>query len=130
MIILVTGVPGVGKTTMCMFLAAMKPQRYVHVPFGGLIHRALNQPEITEADLRRSAAQLVTPRILSVATDMLMTEVARESRMVLVDSHAVSQTRYGYIVTPDGPSYFLRLRYSAIVQLFASAATVLSRSDA
>jgi adenylate kinase len=128
--VLVTGVPGVGKTTSCRFLARTRPDRYFHVPFGDLILRALNRHDLNEVDLRRSAADLVTPKILSVATDMLVAQAAAESRVVLVDSHAVSQTRHGYVVTPDGDSYFTRVRYNAIVQLFASAPTVLSRSGA
>lgn len=129
MIVLVTGVPGVGKTTSCGFLARTLPDRYFHLSFGGLILRALNRPDLNEVDLRRSAADLVTPKILSVATGMLVAQAAAESRIVLVDSHAVSQTRHGYVVTPDGDSYFTKVRYNAIVQLFASARTVLSRSE-
>jgi adenylate kinase len=130
MIVLVTGVPGVGKTTSCRFLARTRPDRYLHLPFGGLILRALNRDDLNEVDLRKSAVDLVTPKILSVATDMLVAQTAAESRIVLVDSHAVSQIRHGYVVTPDGDSYFARMRYNAIVQLFAPARTVLSRSEA
>jgi adenylate kinase len=131
MIVLVTGVPGVGKTSLCRFLVDARPHRYVHIRFGNLILRALDRDEITETELRRSAASLVTPSILEVATEMLMAEVAKNSeRIILVDSHAVSQNRYGYVVTPDGASYFGRLRYAAIVQLFALPSTVLARSAA
>lgn len=128
-IVLVTGVPGVGKTTLCQFLAATRPSEYAHVPFGSLILRALCVDQVTETDLRKSAASLVTRRVLDEATEMLMAEVAKQSkRIVLVDSHAVSQDRFGYVVTADGASYFSRLRYGAVVQLFASPSTVLSRS--
>jgi adenylate kinase len=131
MIILVTGVPGVGKTSLCRFLAGTRPNRYIHVPFGNLILRALDREEITEPELRSSAASLVTPSILAVATEMLMIEIAKSSgHIILIDSHAVSQNRFGYVVTPDGASYFGRLRYTAIVQLFASPSTVLTRSAA
>lgn len=130
-IVLVTGVPGVGKTTLCKFMVSVWPNDYVHISFGTLILRtlSLNAEWVTEPELRRAAASLVTHRTLTEATELLMVEVAEaQHRIVLIDSHAVSQDRFGYIVTPDGRTYFDRLQYGAIVQLQAAPPTILARS--
>ncbi len=130
-IVLVTGVPGVGKTTLCSSMVDSWPGDYAHISFGKLILKALNPNTelVTEPDLRRSAASLVTRTILAEATELLMVRVAKEQqRIVLVDSHAVSQDKFGYIVTPDGRTYFDRLQYGAIVQLHAAPLTILSRT--
>ena len=131
---LVTGTPGVGKTTLCSALARELPTRYQHISFGGLILKCLNEDGFggTEADLRRRVSQLVTAQVISRATDLLVQETnadGNENLWLLLDSHAVSQDRFGFIATPDGPSYFQRLRYSAIINLFADPTEVLKRSN-
>lgn len=133
MICLVTGVPGVGKTTVCSMLAAKYPDRYRHVSFGKLILEALQESgerAVNHSDLRRDVSRLVTPTVIERAT-RLLEERARSGdarAWAIVDSHAVSQDWYGYRVTADGPRYFAVIRYSAIVNLFADAATVLKRT--
>jgi len=130
MVVYVTGVPGVGKSTLCRRLCDLRPNRYVHVSFGALILAAIGESGLTEKNLRESAASLVTSRVLRLATEKLIAEVDQSPAgiLLLIDSHAVSQDRFGYVVTPDGPDYFGRLRYQAIIQLFASPTTVLAMS--
>lgn len=131
MLVLVTGVPGVGKTSVCAYLAGHFPDRYEHLPFGRLIAEALPE-EPLEADLRRSPTQYVTRGALRRATTRLLGALSTsrsESRVTLLDSHAASQDDFGFVATPDGRTYFESVQYGAIVQLFASARTVLMRSD-
>ncbi|MGI8426323.1 MAG: ATP-binding protein [Actinomycetota bacterium] len=127
-----TGVPGVGKTTVCSMLAAQYPGRYCHVSFGKLILEALESGEraLSYSGLRREVSKFVTPAVIERAT-RLLEERARSAEPTIwtvVDSHAVSQDWYGYRVTADGPRYFAVIRYKAIVNLFANAGAVLNRT--
>lgn len=129
---LMTGVPGVGKTSVCAGLTNKFPKRYRHLPFGRLIRQVLSEAgeEISEKALRQDVTAFVTPAVLAAATDELIrqTHSGASSTWTLIDSHAVSQDWYGYLVTPDGSAYFSRVKYDAIVNLYADEVAVLARS--
>lgn len=131
MTVLVTGVPGVSKTSVCAALAQHRPDRYRHVSFGSFIAQALGG-EVSEFELRQHPVALVTRTTLERATRLLfreLVEVDEGGAVALVDSHAVSQDWFGLIATPDGPSYFDQVKYEAVLHLTASASDVLGRSD-
>ncbi len=135
MLCLVTGVPGIGKSTICSTLAEGQPDRYRHVSFGRLILEALTDHGVTgvsEQDLRRRATELVTKQVLKSATALLaaLVDRATDHEWLLIDSHAVSQDWYGYRATPDGSDYFAIFTYAAVVQLFAESTVVLERGAA
>lgn len=135
MIVLITGVPGVGKTTLCERLAQEAPATFRHIAFGRLILEAIGDESLTEVDLRRNVTGRVTERALDQATQALrkrLHEVGSDGEsppIALLDSHAVSQDSYGFISTPDGPGYFEQVRYDAIVHLYGKPSEILQRSD-
>jgi hypothetical protein len=86
---------------------------------------------VTEVDLRERPSELVTGEILAEAHETLLEKVPTVgAQWAVVDSHAVSQDWYGFRSTPDGESYFRRLRYDVIVQLYVDSATLISRINA
>jgi adenylate kinase len=129
-VVLVTGVPGVGKTSACGSLGQLYPADYLHVSFGSLILGALGDSAVSERRLREDPTDYVTRDVLHRATAALQRVVTEASRYVtvLVDSHAVSQTNFGYVANPDGADYFQRIRYRAVIQLYAAPEVVLARS--
>ncbi|HZR82560.1 MAG TPA: AAA family ATPase [Candidatus Binatia bacterium] len=131
--VLLTGVPGVGKSSVARWLEERCDARYRWVPFGELIRQALNElagSRVEEAQLRREPTSLVTEAVLEHATRQLVAMCASSARrvVVIVDSHAVSQDQFGFRSTPDGPSYFKALRYDAIVQLVLPGQEILDRT--
>ena len=131
MLVLVTGVPAVGKTSVCQYMSATWPSRYLHVPFGRLLLEAISDAQVTEQSLRESPSEFVDASTIRLATETLLSVAQRTPSdvTVLVDSHAVSQDRFGYVARPDGDDYFRTVQYSAIIQLHADPAVVLQRTD-
>jgi adenylate kinase len=128
----VTGVPAVGKSTVSNGLEQSFPDRYVHMGFGGILLDALRENGTTksERDLRLDPGGIVTRALIDQATTILQRRVAdAKTAWTLIDSHAASLTREGYVATPDGNSFFRQLRYSAVVHLIDDPEAVLARSD-
>ena len=127
-----TGAPGVGKSTVSELLAA-RPG-VASLPFGSLIQRELVKQGVSfdgHEDLRERADELVNAEILRGATQALVDEVAwfkkSDDKWLVVDSHAVSPMSVGLRITPDPPSFFKRMSYDVIVQLYAAPDVILSR---
>jgi adenylate kinase len=100
MLALLTGSPGVGKTTVATALAARYPMQVETVSFGTLIHQAVNdrhRGELSYAEFRRLAAQLVRQADIEAATDLVIAlKSSLGAKWLVVDSHAVAQTSYGW----------------------------------
>lgn len=132
----VTGVPGVGKTTLCKTIISRHPAKYCHVNFGQLIASSLTtllDQGVAERELRSDPTRFVTQEVLQAASSNLFSELAKDAyagfEWLMLDSHAVSQDWFGFVATPDGPPYFSKLRYSAIIHLYAAPEVILARSN-
>jgi adenylate kinase len=128
----VTGVPGVGKTTLCRLLSARWPEHFEHVSFGALIREQLESCGvcISESDLRSNPTGLVTVAILESANNRLI-ELAncreRSLPVLVVDSHCVSQQGTLFVATPDSADYIRAIRYSTVIHLYCESERNLSR---
>ena len=130
-VILLTGVPAVGKSTVAKEVAR-RVRRLTVVHFGTLILasiKSLLRKRVQEYQLRSSVSTLVTPKVLEAARQDLvkMLRVKRREEHILIDSHAVSSAAYGFRSTPDAPGYLQRLDLDLVIQLYAQPGTIDQR---
>lgn len=130
-VILLTGVPAVGKSTVADALAE-RVRRLSVVHFGDIIRGVVARVQgrrVGEDQLRRSTSAIVTPSILEQSRRELIRVLRRKRTQhhILIDSHAVSRVPYGFRSTPDSPRYVRMMGLGLIVHLFASPADISSR---
>jgi adenylate kinase len=122
-VFLLTGVPGVGKTTVSKKLGELIDPLEI-ISFGEVIlnARADDQPRITHSELRRNPTSEATMRTIKNASELLVLRLheLRTRTNVIIDSHAVAKDRYGFRVTPDGISLLSRIGLRAIFVLHAN----------
>lgn len=129
---LLTGAPGVGKSTIASMLQRRWPRRFEVVPFGRLLYTAcksrMNQ-DFTYEEFKKSSASYVTQPDIIAASGRLqyMIRHQRNSRWLIVDSHAVAREQYGYRATPDDPVTLKKFAYSYIIQLTADPKVIAQR---
>lgn len=129
-LVLVTGAPGVGKSSVTSYLEKHSPGVFRRVHYGDLISRVLGG--VSEKSLRTDVSRFITREVLRSADSLLEEELqsSKSSGLItLVDSHAVSMCKHGFLMTPDGSSFFQKFRYSAIIMLYAHPRVVFSRSE-
>lgn len=118
----VSGLPGIGKTTVCNYLVDMRPDRYVRLSFGELL-RDVAVPQASVESFRANSSANVDRAAIEAATVAGAERIRNEaSRIVLVDSHAVTPVAEGIRATPDTADRVTQFGYSVIVHLDASTA--------
>ena len=131
MIALITGAPGVGKTTTARNLAVMYGDRVETVSFGRLIYdRVTARTPMSYQEFRSAAASIVTAADLLAASDALAAHAAmprHSGRWLVVESHAVAREEFGWQANPDPPGTLARYSYDILVYLDAPADVILGR---
>ncbi len=129
-VILLTGVPASGKSTLARALAsAVSPVQTVS--FGELILRLKTEAGATldYPALRTKPSTEAPPALVEQARERLLAEVRqlRVQSNVIIDSHAVAKDEYGFRVTPDSSDYLRALQLDAIVILHPKPEDVVAR---
>jgi adenylate kinase len=129
-VILVTGLPGTGKTTLLTELASrLKPVEVIN--FGDLILKEarVEDTELTRAELRSQPTLRAKHRYIDKARHNLLSHVANNRNLtnIFIDSHAVTVDSYGYRVTPDSHSFMRDLKLDAIVSLHVDHDLLIER---
>lgn len=133
MITLLTGVPGVGKSTVAAGVCALDSTATV-LSFGRILFdltRRQRAFELTYEQFRQRSWEFVNSRLIEEATSEARNRIRTAGRRhVIVDSHAVSIEPYGFRSTPDSPKLLEQFSYNTIVQLHASPEVVFERHGA
>lgn len=132
MIALLTGPPGIGKSSVAGRLMERNQDVVEKISFGQLLHLAVERrlaTPINYAKFRASAASMVTPSDFQEATIELAnnTTASDPNRWLVVDSHAVAREQLGWQANPDTPSTLQQYAYNVIILLDAPTRVVLKR---
>jgi adenylate kinase len=132
--VLLTGAPGVGKTTVSESLCRQDPGVFCALRFGRYVYEAVlsrTGEKLEYQNFRRNSAALVTEQDIYRATDRaarVINDQTRASRITIVDSHAVSKEHYGWRAVPDGPRLLAKFGYSWVIQLYTPPELVIERT--
>lgn len=118
----VSGLPGIGKTTAVTQLVEARPDEYVRLSFGEAL-REVTDPDGTVELFRGGATRSVNRVVIEKATANLAQRIRDEpTRVVLIDSHAVTPASEGLRATPDTAGRVAAFGYSVITHLSAAGA--------
>ena len=127
--IYVSGVPGVGKSSLCRSLAVSRPDRFVHVEMGRLISEA-SQSSLDRDELRAHPHRYVNSLVLGRANQALLEqlwEIERGGQTAVVEGRAVVRDRFGLMLMPASEDHFARITYGCIVHLYAPSSVIQGR---
>lgn len=118
----VSGLPGIGKTSAVKHLTRARPTEYLRLSFGEAL-QGVTGPGGTVESFRSGASKSVDRAAIEKATTRLARQIQDEAtRVVLIDSHAVTPTPEGLQATPDTAKRVAVFGYSVIVHLSSAAA--------
>lgn len=129
-VIYLTGAAAAGKSTLSRTVSA-SPAFAVFEYGQELLNQASgSRLGLTHADTRRDPQKIIKPEHVA-ATDealQLFIRAHRDSRHVVIDSHAVSKEPYGFRIEPFGPGQLQRAALSRIVVLRCAPEILVRRT--
>lgn len=128
--VLVTGVPGVGKSTICRSLSD-NPIVGSVVSMGDLIRESAKSSGVS-GDVRINLSSTVTQSVISTAKQQYLAYLSAldEEHLVLLDSHTATIGSNSVRATLDPVNYVRRLNLIGIVVLTASSESIMDRRSA
>lgn len=129
-VLLLTGVPAVGKTTLAN--KAKETIQPLHIiTFGEMIFevKKRSSPNASYAEMRSNPTKEARIDLIDEATNLLLERVheLRGKSNILIDSHAVAKDEYGFRITPDSHSFLQKIKLDAILILHANHHDIASR---
>lgn len=126
-VIYLTGIPGVGKTTVINALSKKTTYRNIRVFSYGEELLKLHSEIDGLSTLRSSSSKVITEADVRLTDDRLRDFVEQSPDTVIIESHAVTVETYGFRVVPFNLSVLNSLGISHIVALFDTPDNVLCR---
>lgn len=132
-VILLTGVPAVGKTTLARAIDAIITPLHI-ISFGEMILEVKLRyaSTTTYKELRTNPTQVASSKLIQEASDLLLQQVTklRTKSNIIIDSHAVAKDNYGFRVTPDSALFLQEIQLNAILVLHTNYKQVATRINA
>lgn len=127
--IILTGIPGVGKTTVGRAVSSALTN-VAYRSFGDIARELAAQDARAQGlDVRVDLDAVVTSELIARAKTRLVDEASalRPGEFILLDSHTATGTPYGIRATPDGKDRLTAMRVVGFINLVADPEVVLAR---
>lgn len=126
--LLLTGVSGVGKSTIGLAIAQARPT-LLYRSFGDVVREIVGPGADQGDDIRTRLDELVTPAVIIAAKLACHQEILSlgADQVMLLDSHTVTGTPYGVRATPDSSARLEDFGLFAIIHLVGEVDTIRSR---
>lgn len=129
-VILLTGAPGSGKSTLRHALGARIPGLQ-HFDYGQLLLRRKHREgaEVSYEELREQSSAIISTSDVTSTDDWVISEInrLRQDSDVVIDSHALTREAYGFRAIAYSKTQLDTLQLDAVIVLRADADTLIGR---
>lgn len=129
-VILLTGAPGTGKSTL---RRSLEPciAGLQHFDYGELLLRRKEQQGsvLSYSELREQSSSVITSTDVSDTDEWVIAEITRLRSMsdVIIDSHALTREEYGFRAIPYSARQLEAVKFNAILALRCDPAVLIAR---